>query len=46
MLEVEIPQLCSSAIYKHRHACVILCSVGEAIIFEHGRYISDLKHNY
>ena len=30
---------------QYRYACVILCSVGEVIIFEsHGCYISTLHH--
>ena len=30
--------------FRYRYARVILCSVGELIIFEHGRYISALEH--
>ena len=29
---------------QYRYARVILCSVGEVIIFEHGCYISALEH--
>ena len=30
--------------FQYRHAWVILCNVGEADIFERGRYISALGH--
>ena len=30
--------------FAYRYASVILCSLGEVIIFEHGCYISDLEH--
>ena len=29
---------------QYRYALVILCSAGEDIIFQHGCYISGLKH--
>ena len=30
--------------FQYRYARVILCNVGQVITFEHGRYISALKH--
>ena len=30
--------------FQYRYASLILCSVGEVIIFEHGCYISALEH--
>ena len=30
--------------FRYRYARVILCNVGEVIIFEHGRYISAFEH--
>ena len=45
--EVKIQLLCSFAIYKqnvYHYAQVILCHVGEVIIFKHGRYISASEY--
>ena len=30
--------------FQYRYARVILCNIGEVITFEHGRYITALKH--
>ena len=38
---VHLPPV--NKMFQYRYARVILCNVGEVIIFEHGRYISDLE---
>ena len=39
---VYLPSI--NKMFSYRYAWLILCSVGEVIIFEHGCYISDLEH--
>ena len=39
---VHLPTI--NKMLQYRYALVILCSVGEVIIFEHGCYISALEH--
>ena len=39
---VHLPSI--NKMFQYRYARLILCSVGEVIIFEHGCYISALEH--
>ena len=39
---IHLPSI--NKMYQYRYARVILCGVGEVIIFEHGCYISALAH--
>ena len=39
---VYLPSI--NEIFQYHYASVILCNVGEVIIFEHGLYISALEH--
>ena len=39
---VHLPSM--NQMLQYQYACVILCNVGEVIIFEHGLYISALEY--
>ena len=39
---VHLPSI--NKMFQYRYACLILCSVGEVIIFEHGCYVPALEH--
>ena len=39
---VHLPSI--NKMFQYRYAGLILCSVGEVIIYEHGCYISALEH--
>ena len=38
---VHLPSI--NKMLQYRYACLILCSIGEVIIFEHGCYFSALE---